>query len=299
MPTEFNLIYPMRLPIAPYNSAVIGNRSIYKIKVSLMLAVFGAMCISCGPNEAHIQATVDAKVAAALATVQAFPAATPQPTATPAPTSMPISGAVPTPFRWPGQWPVVRVTQGTSGYGNGVLISNNEVLTAFHVISLTSGQIQVTLPAAAGSTNEVRNAEVKGYDSVTDIALLSIQPFSATDIDFARPLTLSPSTCTNGATAVRNGDEIVVETTGDSATTFGIYRYWGRHSINIVGDRYLTDIRGLPGLSGSPVYNLSGRILVGIVLQRDRSQTSLTPLVAVDGCRISSLLASLRTGAKG
>ncbi len=268
-----------------------------KINLLLSILAVSAVAASCGPNEAAIQATVDAKVAGLLDTVQAQPTVTPQPTTTPVPTSMPAIGAVPTPFRWPGQWPVVRVTQGPSGFGNGVLISSTEVLTAFHVINLSSGQqIQVTLPAAAGGRTETRNTTVKGYDSVSDIALLTIQPISAEDIDFAEPLSLSA--CSSTITAVRNGDEIVLETTGDSATTFGIYRYWGRHSINVTGDRYLTDIRGLPGLSGSPVYNQSGRVLVGIVLQRDRSQTALTPLVALDGCHIATKLVEMRAGKK-
>lgn len=241
-----------------------------KLFVQSWSIAFATAVIACGPNEAGIQATVDAKVAGALATIQAIPTVTPQPTSTPAPIQAPGIGAAPTPFRWPGQWPVVRVTQGSSGFGNGVLISSTEVLTAFHVINLGSGQqIQVTLPAAAGGKNETRNTQVKGYDSASDIVLLTIQPIAVEDIDFAEPLTTAA--CANGASAVRNGDEIVIETTGDSATTFGIYRYWGRHSINVVSGRYLTDIRGLPGLSGSPVYNLSGRVLVGIVLQRDRS----------------------------
>lgn len=267
------------------------------IKLFLLSASAAISTFACGPNEASIQATVDAKVAGAFSTIQAMPTVTPQPTSTPAPTPAPAIGAAPTPFRWSGQWPVVRITQGTSGFGNGVLISSTEVLTAFHVIDLSSSQqIQVTLPAAAGGRNEVRNTQVRGYDSVSDIALLTIQPMTAEDIDFAEPMIASA--CANGASAVRNGDEIAIETTGDSATTFGIYRYWGRHSINVVGDKYLTDIRGLPGLSGSPVYNLSGRVLVGIVLQRDRSQTALTPLVALDGCHIAARLADLRAGSK-
>ena len=62
----------------------------------LLLGVLGA---ACGPSEESIQATVDAKVAAALATVLALPTVTPQPVPTPqpAPTPQPTATLVPTP----------------------------------------------------------------------------------------------------------------------------------------------------------------------------------------------------------
>ncbi|MEE9198840.1 MAG: serine protease, partial [Dehalococcoidia bacterium] len=202
----------------------------------------------------------------------------------------------PTPFPFTGGWPVVRVTQ-SGGFGQGVLISSTEVLTAYHVVD-SGGSIRAIFPASSNGSEEVRTAVLRGFNASDDIALLTITPFSGTDIDYASPVPTGTGNCAAGLGAVRNGDQVVMETTGDDFSEVGIFRIWGRRAIGVGDVLFKTDIAGTPGLSGSPLYGAGGRVLVGIVVQRDLALSNIAPLVAVDGCQVSSRLTALRAGSK-
>lgn len=300
------------------------------------------LVVACGSDEESIQATVDAKVAAAVATALAQPTqtpqttptplvfppsptpqptATPQPVPTPQPTPTPQSTPTPiaipptptpllipapqptatpfltpTPFRFPGSWPVVRV-EVSRGFGQGVLISSTEVLTAYHVVD-GPGSIRAILPASTDEPEEERSATLRGFNSSLDIALLTLNPFSRSSIDFARLAPTETGNCVTGQAAVLDGDQVVMETTGDEDSNIGILRVWGRRSIGIANINFETDIPGTPGVSGSPLYDIGGRTIVGIVIQRDLSLSNITPIIAVDGCLVASELPDLRAGSR-
>ena len=216
-------------------------KTVIKHPYGLVAVILAAGCLAtaCRTGEESIQATVDAKVAAAMATALAQPAPTPQPTSTPQPTptsvtfppsptpqpaatpqptstpqptptpqpaSTPQPTATPqpmttpfltpTPFPFNGKWPVVRITK-AGGFGHGVLISSTEVLTAYHVVD-GSGAIKVILPASADKSEEERTASLLGFNSSFDIALLTVTPFSSTDIDFASTVPTDTDNCSEG-----------------------------------------------------------------------------------------------------
>lgn len=181
--------------------------------------------------------------------------------------------------------------------GNGVLISGTEILTAYHVIR-GGNQILVTLPAAIGVTETRKTATIVGFDSFNDLALLSIAtPFAVAGIDFPVIISANDPRCTtNQRTLTSDGDEVVMETTGNEQQSISIYRVWGRRSVGVGAFRYLTDLGGVPGLSGGPLYTITGRTLAGIIQQRDVGLSSITPIIAIDACQISNLLPSLRSG---
>ena len=191
----------------------------------------------------------------------------------------------------------MRVKSG-SGFGQGVLISDTEVLTAYHVVR-GARSVTLILPATAMDAEQQINASVKGYDSDLDIALLTLTPFPRLDIDYATLPFAQSGGCPPGATAANNGDLVVMETTGDDVSSVKIFRIWGRRSIGIGinSPNFKTDIPGTEGMSGSPLYGAEGRTLVGLVIQKDPGLSNITPLIAVDGCRIIFKLADLRAGA--
>ena len=232
------------------------------------------------------------------------PVTFPTPLPTPTPIALNASGlpalgaaATPTPFRWEGYWPAVRVSTST-GFGNGVLISSTEVLTANHVIG-SGSNITVTLPRSAGQAQESRSATIRGYSASDDLALLTISPFSARDIDFAVPIASDSAQCTKAKSAVEDGDDIVVETTGNERNSVRIYRLWGKRSVGVTAKLFKSDIAVASGISGSPVYSTTGRTLVGIVVQGDTGLSSMLSMVAVDGCVVSNRLPDLKAGNKG
>ncbi len=172
-------------------------------------------------------------------------------------------------------------------------------MTAYHVVRGVSS-VTLILPATASDGERQANASVKGYDSDLDIALLTLTPFPGLDIDYATLPFAGSGGCPPGATAANNGDQVVMETTGDDFSFVGIFRVWGRRSIGIGinSPNFKTDIPGTEGLSGSPLYGAEGRTLVGLVIQKDPGLSTISPLMAVDGCRIAFKLADLRAGAR-
>lgn len=181
-----------------------------------------------------------------------------------------------------------------------MLISGTEILTAYHVVRGRS-TLLVTLPAAIGISETRKPARVVGFNTINDLALLSINtPFDVAGIDFATIIAADSLQCTTGQrTLTRDGDELVMETTGDEQQHISIYRVWGRRSVGVGNFKYLTDIGGVSGLSGGPIYVGTSRTLAGIVQQRDLGLTSLKPIIAMDGCQIANLLPSLRSGSSG
>ncbi|MFQ5875459.1 MAG: serine protease [Dehalococcoidia bacterium] len=184
-----------------------------------------------------------------------------------------------------------------NGFGQGVLISDTEVLTAYHVVQ-GSGSIRAIIPAAAGEPEEARIASLRGFSSGLDIALLIIAPFSRGEIDFAGLPPTNTGNCAGGLDAVSNGSLVVLETTGDDDSNVDVFRVWGRRSIGVGGSNFETDIPGTAGLSGSPLYGEGGRTVVGIVVQKNTALSNIEPLIAVDGCAVASRLPDLRGGAK-
>ncbi|MCH9036336.1 MAG: trypsin-like peptidase domain-containing protein [Chloroflexi bacterium] len=57
-----------------------------------------------------------------------------------------------------------------------MLISDTEVLTAYHVVRGVSS-VTLILPATVMDGEQQASASVKGYDSDLDIALLTLTPF--------------------------------------------------------------------------------------------------------------------------
>ncbi len=225
------------------------------------------------------------------------PSGFPTPLPTPTPFGSTGAQATPTPFRFLGYWPSIRIENVGIGLGNGVLISENEILTAYHVVR-GGNQILVTLPAAVGVTETRKAATIIGFNSSNDLALLSIgTSFGVSGIDFPAIVSATDQRCTTGQrTMTSNGDELVMETTGNDVQTIAIYRVWGKRSIGVGNFKYLTDLGGVPGLSGGPIYTVTGRTLAGIIQQRDLGLSSITPIIAIDGCQIANLLPSLRSG---
>jgi S1-C subfamily serine protease len=216
---------------------------------------------------------------------------------------IPTSGpqVTPTPYRWKDVWPVVRIKI-DNGRGNGVLISSNEVLTAYHVVQGASF-INVILPGSNISDEEERLANLVGFNVEDDIALLNINPFSSSSyIDFAKlspiPYNADGNNITACQKAVDNGDIVVVETTGNSANFISVNRLWGKRSIGLGnGRKFLTDLDLASGTSGSPIYNFAGRYLVGIVLEGTYILSNRLNGIALDGCVIKERLPELRSGA--
>ena len=156
----------------------------------------------------------------------------------------------------------------------------------------------VTLPAAPGITETRKTATIAGFNLANDLALLTIATsFGVPGIDFPTMVLASDQRCTTGQrTMTRDGDELVMETTGNDVQAIAIYRVWGKRSIGVGNFKYLTDLGGVPGLSGGPIYTVTGRTLAGIIQQRDLGLSSITPIIAIDGCQIANLLPSLRSG---
>lgn len=99
-----------------------------------------------------------------------------------------------------------------------MLISGTEILTAYHVVK-GSNTLLVTLPAAIG-VNEIRKpARIIGFNVENDLAVLSIQtPFAVAGIDYAKIVSPSAPECTTGQRSLtRDGNELVMETTGDES----------------------------------------------------------------------------------
>ena len=173
-------------------------------------------------------------------------------------------------------------------------------MTAYHVVR-GNGEILVTLPAGTGVPEVRKVATITGFNSANDLALVSIStPFDSPEIDFPTIISSNDERCMTGQkTMMRDGDEIVMETTGNTVQQINIYRVWGRRSIGVGNSKYLTDIPSAVGLSGGPLYTITGRMLAGIIQQRDSGLTSITPIIAIDGCQIANLLPALRGGSVG
>jgi S1-C subfamily serine protease len=184
------------------------------------------------------------------------------------------------------------------GFGNGVLLSSTEVLTAYHVVAAahqTGRTVQVQWPAEPGKEPLRRAASIVGVDQEADLALLAVAPVRTQDIDLARlPLT-GGGLCGAGAAAL-NGDVVVLETTGNAVEGPFVYRVFGHRVASFGQHEYLTDVPGIEGLSGSPLYVASSRQLAGIATKKSTGLTNVNPIIAIDACYIAELLPDLTRG---
>lgn len=140
-----------------------------------------------------------------------------------------------------------------AGYGSGFVISSEGyIVTNAHVIKGAS-KVTVTLP---DSDQEEIDAEVVGYDSTMDIAVLYVRK------DGLKPLALgSAENVRVGDFTIAIGNPSGSELAGTA--TFGIISATSRN-VNIDGreNEYLqTDAAINPGNSGGPLLNMKGEVI--------------------------------------
>ena len=220
------------------------------------------------PTDAPVSAPTAMPMPASTATLMPAPTATAMPTATPTPrpTATPIPTPTPTPKPTATPTPIptlsdmvervrpsVVLVQTDVGHGSGVIFDsdgrNAWIVTNHHVIA-GSSRINVIV-----NDSYSYDAEVLGYDSYFDLAVLWIQCSSCKDVPFGRPRDL------------KSGMEVVVigypggGVSSEASVTRGIISAIGPQSYYQRGDVIQTDAAINPGNSGGPMFSLNGQVI--------------------------------------
>ncbi|NEQ77387.1 MAG: PDZ domain-containing protein [Okeania sp. SIO2C9] len=145
--------------------------------------------------------------------------------------------------------PEERVKRGT---GSGVIInSNGRLITNAHVVS-GADTVQVTL-----KDGRVFEGQVKGVDSLTDVAVIEIEATGLPEVSIGKSEKLIP-----GQWAIAIGNPLGL----DNTVTVGIISAIGRSSSQVgIPDKRVrfiqTDAAINPGNSGGPLLNSRGQVI--------------------------------------
>ncbi len=244
---------------------------------------------ACGPSEENIQATVDAKLAQAIAAIPTVtpqptatpitlpspvPTTTPQPTATvsafptPLPTSTPIllpPTSTPQPTSTPFTLPTPQLTVSSAvqvvspatvviiasqSQGSGVVYRpDGYILTNQHVVG-DDKTVTVRIPSSSGQVTVT--GTVIGSNEIKDVAVIRVQRIG---MAFAM---------LGNSSVVQIGEEVValgypLGQTGSVTVTRGVL---SRRTVHpSIGELLQTDAAINPGNSGGPLVNLKGEVL--------------------------------------
>jgi len=139
----------------------------------------------------------------------------------------------------------------TPGSGSGFIISTDGfVVTNNHVIE-NAKEIKVSL--ADGRTV---NAELKGTDPSTDIAVLKIYETGLKALSFANSDSLQP-----GQIAIAIGNPLGLQHTVTAGVVSALGRTLRANNGRLIDDIIQTDASLNPGNSGGPLVNSSGRVI--------------------------------------
>ncbi|HZE86245.1 MAG TPA: trypsin-like peptidase domain-containing protein [Puia sp.] len=139
----------------------------------------------------------------------------------------------------------------TPGSGSGFIISTDGfVVTNNHVIE-NAKEIKVSL--ADGRTV---NAELKGTDPSTDIAVLKIYETSLKALSFANSDALQP-----GQIAIAIGNPLGLQHTVTAGVVSALGRTLRANNGRLIDDIIQTDASLNPGNSGGPLVNSSGKVI--------------------------------------
>ena len=164
------------------------------------------------------------------------------------------------PGLWKGVWPIPpsgdEFVFPSFGQGSGFLIdTEGHILTNHHVVE------DATTVTVVLSNEERLDAEVLGYSSWDDVALLKVDAASVSGI---QPLALADSSLVKpGQMAVAIGSPHGLENTVTVGVVSGIERTHGRVSPRPISGMIQTDASLTSGNSGGPLLNSSGEV-VGI-----------------------------------
>ncbi|HMH20713.1 MAG TPA: trypsin-like peptidase domain-containing protein [Puia sp.] len=144
-----------------------------------------------------------------------------------------------------------REQQLTPGSGSGFIISTDGfVVTNNHVIE-NAKEIKVSL--ADGRTV---NAELKGTDPSTDIAVLKIYETGLKPLTFANSDSLQP-----GQIAIAIGNPLGLQHTVTAGVVSALGRTLRANNGRLIDDIIQTDASLNPGNSGGPLVNSAGRVI--------------------------------------
>lgn len=133
--------------------------------------------------------------------------------------------------------------------GSGVMVSDHQVLTAKHVITCVGAEIQTVQLLSRDNPHQKITMKISYPLWDVDVALLETA-------DGSKPFKHWASLNKN----VGNyGDYLCVVTGNDQVRKCGYVTSWDDYGINIA-------LRGIPGNSGSPVFDEEGRV-VGILVR--------------------------------
>jgi len=153
-------------------------------------------------------------------------------------------------------------TADLESFGSAVILSNNELVTNFHVISFTSQSItyiHTTIEIRFSNSNDYQEVTLKHYDSKLDLALLELT--SSSGVPFK-----------TNSLKIETGQQVYLlgnaNNLGISITSGIISKNEVEISFNENTNRYIQiDATSTNGISGGALLNNSGKI-IGIITLR-------------------------------
>jgi S1-C subfamily serine protease len=137
------------------------------------------------------------------------------------------------------------------GSGSGFIISTDGFVVTNHHVIENAREIRVAL-----SDGRTVNAELKGTDPSTDIAVLKIDETGLKALSFANSETLQP-----GQIAIAIGNPLGLQHTVTAGVVSALGRTLRANNGRLIDDIIQTDASLNPGNSGGPLVNSAGQVI--------------------------------------